>query len=147
MVSSNWISTDLSPSSKTWLVLGDQAVGLIIGDGDYKFLRQFKSLALVAPTTVEQLVSGLAAASAVVSVRMHPALISTALGTPVLSVPYCGKVTPTLSEIGVENSILRHLSAERAMAELSSAPDYSSEWARANSFSRNWLTGALGIGG
>lgn len=126
--------------------LGDQAVGLIIGDGDYKFLRQFKSLALVAPTSVEQLVSGLAAASAVVSVRMHPALISTALGTPVLSVPYCGKVTPTLSQIGVDAAILRHLSVDRAMAELNSATDYSIEWTQANSLSQGWLMRALGVG-
>lgn len=119
--------------------LGDRAVGLIIGDGDLKYLRSLPAMPLIAPTTVSQLVSSLQAVDAVVSVRMHPALLSTALGTPVLAVPYCGKVSATLRQIGVDSAVLRHLDADRVMDELTAGVDHSAAWADAHALSSQWL--------
>lgn len=123
--------------------LGDSAVGLVIGDGDLKFQREFPDLQLIAPNTVGQLVSSLKAAAGVVSVRMHPALLATALGTPVTAIPYCGKVVPTLRQLGVERAVLTHLDAERTLDELTVESDFSGQWGAAHRASADWLLGQL----
>lgn len=124
-------------------LLGDSAVGLVIGDGDLKFQREFPDLKLIAPHTVNQLVSSLKAAAGVVSVRMHPALLATALGTPVTAIPYCGKVIPTLQQLGVDRAVLTHLDAQRTLDELRGESDFSSQWDAANRASADWLLSQL----
>lgn len=120
--------------------LGDRAVGLIIGDGDYEFMRRFDNLKLVAPRTVRELVSILASVSGLFSVRMHPALIATMIGTPVVAVPYCGKVRPTAREIGVTSALLSGASTEDVLDQLASPlADFSDHWETANRRNRRWL--------
>ncbi|WP_082497142.1 polysaccharide pyruvyl transferase family protein [Microbacterium sp. Leaf288] len=108
--------------------LGDRAVGLVIGEGDAEHLRSFGDIPILVPSTVPGLVSALASAAGVFSVRMHPGLIASALGTPTVSVPYCGKVRPTLDRIGTAETILTTLDIDQVMEQLAAPVDYSDRW-------------------
>lgn len=122
--------------------LGDRAVGLVIGGGDYRFMKAMGAINLVEPRTVGDLVSVLGSAAGVISVRMHPALLASALGTPVASIPYCGKVRPTLSRIGVESIIDGSLDTDAMLHSLRTGPDptrWQDEWNRAHALNRDWL--------
>lgn len=133
-------------ADRTIAMLGDQAVGLVIGDGDLSFMRRYSKLPLVTPKTVTQLVSAISSAAGIVSVRMHPALIASALNTPVASIPYCGKVRPTLSHIGVESVILPSYELDDLRALLRSASDFSHQWSRAHGLVHDWLAARV-LGG
>jgi polysaccharide pyruvyl transferase WcaK-like protein len=119
--------------------IGNRAVGLVIGGGDYEFMRQYPSLPLLAPRTVVDLVSSISAADATFSVRMHPALIASASNKPVLAVPYCGKVRPTLSNLGISDIVLGNYDVDQAIELLSREADRSSAWWAAHASSRDWL--------
>lgn len=123
--------------------LGPRAVGLVVGGGDYRFMKKFPSLPLLEPRTVRQLVSCIGSADAIISVRMHPALIGTALNKPTVAVPYCGKVGLTLDRLGLHGAILPDLSESAVGAILSAPRDDSVTWREANAESRRWLEAAL----
>lgn len=124
--------------------LGKDAVGLVGGGGDRAYATGIvPDLTLVEPHTVPAMVSVLRSARAVLSVRMHPALLASALGTPVVSVPYCGKVRPTLERIGVDDCILTALDVDRVMADLTLARDHAAAWTEAHAVSSSWLLEAL----
>ncbi|MDR7184909.1 polysaccharide pyruvyl transferase WcaK-like protein [Microbacterium trichothecenolyticum] len=123
--------------------LGNRAVGLVIGDGDLSFMRRYQDLPLITPRTVSDLVSALGSASGVLSVRMHPALLASALGTPTVSVAYCGKVRPTLQNIGVSDLILSSYEPDELHSRLQRVPDYEETWRMANSEVRGWLGTAI----
>ena len=75
---------------------------------------------------------------------MHPALIASGLGTPVVSIPYCKKVRPTLTRIGVSDVILGSASVEVAMGMIEQpVRDCSAEWSRASGDSAHWLEAAV----
>ncbi len=123
--------------------LGDKAVGLVIGGGDLRFLKGLGSLPLVVPTSVEDFVSAIGSAAGLFSVRMHPALVGSMLGTPTVSVPYCGKVRPTLSRIGIERMCLERLSVPAVRDALEKFHDDSEAWASAVRISQSWLDNRL----
>lgn len=121
-----------------------RVLGLVVGEGDLKFMRKFPELPLVEPASVGALVSVLRSARAVMSVRMHPALIASGLGTSTISLPYCGKVRPTLERIGVDPTILAAADLDRVRSVYErDAEDYSAAWQRAHTESRTWLLDAL----
>jgi polysaccharide pyruvyl transferase WcaK-like protein len=121
--------------------LGDKAVMLVGGEGDRHYINtRHPKAALVEPKTVSELISTLAAADGVLSARMHPALISSALNTPTVAIPYCGKVSPTLERIGVSDIILPRLNVEDALVMLAEKTDHSAAWSRASRASEEWLT-------
>ncbi|QAY74712.1 hypothetical protein ET445_16585 [Agromyces protaetiae] len=125
--------------------LGDRAVGLVIGDGDLAFMRRYRHLQLATPRSVTDLVSLIGEADAVLSVRMHPGLIASAMGTPVVAIPYCGKVRPTLQRIGVADSILVELDRSRVDRQLRTVVDRSARWREAHNLKKDWLLARLGM--
>lgn len=122
---------------------GDRAVGLVVGEGDTEFMRGIEGLPLLIPRTVAGLVSALGSADAVYSVRMHPGLIASALGTPTLAVPYCGKVRPTLEHIGTSATILRSLDIDSAHQELGTPTDHSKAWSVASAEANETVMGLI----
>ena len=125
--------------------LGGRAVGVVVGGGDYRFMKRFSELPLVWPNSVAQLVSVLGSAASVFSVRMHPALISTALGVPTVAVPYCGKVRPTVGALGLDRILLEGLDVESAVSQLAVPSEFADEWTLANQLSQKWLDERLGL--
>lgn len=127
--------------------LGHDAIGLVMGAGDRSFMqRAAPGLPLLEPTTVADLISVLRSARGVLSVRMHPALLASALGTPVASIPYCGKVKPTLRRIGVDDRILTDLDVEATLDLLATdLPAHADGWSRAHAESSAWLERSLGF--
>ena len=123
--------------------LGNRAVGLIIGEGDYKFQRLFPDLRMVQATRIVELVSLISSADAVFSVRMHPGLIASALQVPVVSVPYCGKVAPTLHRLGLNDQILTQLDVDDVIASLSTSVDRYDLWNERANESEQWLRQTL----
>jgi hypothetical protein len=124
--------------------LGDRAVALVVGEGDRSFANSIPGLRTVEPRSVRALSSLIASAEGLVSVRMHPALISTMLRKPTVSIPYCGKVTPTLEALGVESVISRNLVIDETMERLSSqGRDFHREWAQASDVNQDWILRAL----
>lgn len=120
--------------------LGERALLLVGGEGDRQYINSRHPRAtLVEPTTVVDLVSTVATADGVLSVRMHPALISSAVGTPTVAIPYCGKVAPTLERIGVGDTILPTLDVDHALEMLSRRTDHSGAWEAASTKSEEWL--------
>ncbi len=125
--------------------LGQRAVGLVVGAGDREYMERFRSLELVTPSSVEHLVSILGAASSVVSVRMHPALIGSMLGKPTLAIPYCGKVAPTLKNIGISEQLLTNSDPDFVMDHLDvQRTGIASAWGGASHATSRWLDGQLG---
>lgn len=130
-------------TSELLIHLGDRALGLVIGEGDYKYMKRFSDLRIVEPKTVSSLITILRSVSGVVSVRMHPALIASQLGTPTVSIPYCGKVRGTLNRIGIQRLILDVPDLDRALELLQGSPNAHSEWLKANLVSSGWLKQAF----
>lgn len=124
--------------------LGRRAVGLVVGAGDREYMERFRSLELVTPVSVEHLVSILGAASSVVSVRMHPALIGSMLGKPTFAIPYCGKVAPTLKNIGISEQLLTSSDPDFVMDHLASeSPAAAMAWRASSRATSIWLDEAL----
>lgn len=123
--------------------LGDRAIGLVVGGGDRTFLNQLPGLTLVSPKTVRDLVSLIHSSDGLVSVRMHPTLIGTILGTPTVGVPYCGKVRPTLEAIGVQSVLLTQLEVHHVLAKLEGRTDFTESWKRAANVNAEWLESAV----
>jgi polysaccharide pyruvyl transferase WcaK-like protein len=124
--------------------LGSRAVGLSLGAEDAHYMRRFPNLEVIAPSSVPEFVSLLRQASGLVSVRMHPALISTMLNRPTVSIPYCGKVRPTLRQIGLEDRVLSKLDLADVHARLNTpAPSAGSEWDSAARRNVAWIEDAL----
>jgi polysaccharide pyruvyl transferase WcaK-like protein len=123
--------------------LGRRAVGLIIGDGDYGFQREFPDLPLFMPRTVSDLVSAIDSSAGVFSTRMHPALLASMVGTPVVSIPYCGKVRPTLDHIGIGDIIAESLAVDEIIDRLASDVDHSEIWSQACTANVDWLDQAF----
>ena len=120
--------------------LQDQAVGLIVGGGDYRFMQMFPELQLFQPRSVKELVTAIARSSGMFSVRMHPALLGTMLNVPTMAVPYCGKVRPTLRKIGLEDVIASELVHSEISDRLfKSNVDFDSAWEAASRASAAWL--------
>lgn len=125
---------------------GRSMVAIIVGEGDYEYARTLGDISILKPRTVADLVSVLGSARAVVSVRMHPALIASQLGTPVVSVPYCGKVAPTLDKVGIREIVLQR-GEERALVERDwRKPDHRREWDAAHAVNAAWLSDRIGRG-
>lgn len=95
VIHDNWVKSCRTLASR----LGKKCVGLAIDSTDAEFLSDTVGVSVIRATTVSGLVSILASCDALVSVRMHPALISSMLGTPTVAIPYCGKVRPTLAAL------------------------------------------------
>lgn len=124
--------------------LGRRAVGLVVGAGDREYMQRFRSLELVTPSSVEHLVSVLGGASSIVSVRMHPALIGSMLGKPTFAIPYCGKVAPTLDNIGISEQLLKNSDPDFVMDHLKDESSATaSAWARSSRVTSSWLDGEL----
>lgn len=124
--------------------LGSRALGLVVGAGDRKYISRFKSLEFVVPKTVKGLVSVLGASAAVVSVRMHPALLASMLGKPTFAIPYCGKVAPTLTNIGIEHQILASSDPDYVMDTLAhDNPTTAAAWSSAARRTGGWLDATL----
>lgn len=125
-------------------VLGDRALLLVVGDGDRAYINSRHPRAtIVEPKGVVELVSILALAKAVISVRMHPGLLASALATPVVSIPYCGKVRPTLERLGLGESILNDLDVELALSMLETNIDHTRQWESAYAKNEDWLVEML----
>jgi polysaccharide pyruvyl transferase WcaK-like protein len=125
--------------------LGGRALGLVVGGGDRHFQSTLPSLRTVEPTTVRGLVSLIAESDGIVSVRMHPALIGTMLNRPTVSIPYTGKVRPTLSQLELERFILEKLDVDRAMDLLAMQVDTTAQWKQAYQRNSEWLTQQLSM--
>jgi polysaccharide pyruvyl transferase WcaK-like protein len=124
--------------------LGSRAVGISLGAEDAHYMRRFPNLQVIAPSSVPELVSLLRQASGLVSVRMHPALISTMLNRPTVSIPYCGKVRPTLRQVGLEDRVLSKLDLADVHARLSTpAPSAGPQWDSAAHQNIAWIEDAL----
>jgi polysaccharide pyruvyl transferase WcaK-like protein len=124
--------------------LGQQAVILVGGEGDRVYANKFKhNAAVIEPTTVSGLVSILGSARGVLSVRMHPGLLASAVGTPVVTVPYCGKVRPTLEEIGVGAILMQDLNVESVLDRLHVDVNFDHEWRAASISSAQHLDRSL----
>ena len=125
--------------------LGSDAVGLVGGAGDRAYMvRTVPELPLIEPHTVPQMISVLRSVRAVVSVRMHPGLIASALGTPVVSIPYCGKVRPTLERIGVADCVVNSLDVDRTLSSFSdNQPKHGRAWQRAHAETTDWFDKVL----
>ncbi|WP_083849861.1 polysaccharide pyruvyl transferase family protein [Rhodococcus sp. JVH1] len=123
--------------------LGDRAVGLIVGAYDHEYMKRFRHLSFVEPRTVGQLLSVIDNAAGIVSVRMHPALLASAMGKPVVAIPYCGKVRPTLSRIGIHSRILGRLDVDYALDLLSEPYSAASAWEKAHRENEVWLDDKL----
>lgn len=119
--------------------LGDRALYLIIGGGDRAFVNSFPGLRSIEPRTVEALVSLIAESDGIFSVRMHPALLGTILNRPTVSVPYTGKVAPTLGRIGLDRFLLRALNVEEVLDQLHQSHDSSDLWQAAAAENSRWL--------
>ncbi|WP_157981609.1 polysaccharide pyruvyl transferase family protein [Protaetiibacter intestinalis] len=122
--------------------IGSEAVAIVAGHADREFARNF-GIPLIEPSSVRSFISILGSARAVLSVRMHPALIASMLGVPTLAVPYNGKVSPTLGQIGIESIVLRSLDVDLAIQSLSSSEDLSGAWSAAAERSSSWLLSAV----
>ena len=119
-------------------------MGLVVGAGDREYMQRFRSLELVTPSSVEHLVSVLGGASSIVSVRMHPALIGSMLGKPTFAIPYCGKVAPTLDNIGISEQLLKNSDPDFVMDHLKDESSATaSAWARSSRVTSSWLDGEL----
>jgi polysaccharide pyruvyl transferase WcaK-like protein len=114
-----------------------------VGSGDRKFMSQFRGLELIEPTTVAGLVGAIGSADSLFSVRMHPALTASMLNVPVVAVPYCGKVDPTMSRIGVEEIVLREGTLEAVMRRLDEKTESPQAWTVASQVNREWLSSVL----
>lgn len=119
------------------------AIGLALDQSDIEFIVGQLGLVAVLPLTVRGLISVLGSARAVISMRMHPALLSTMLGVPTWALPYCGKVRPTLTNLGLDSALV----GEGELAIDMSAPgrrvDYSREWTANYSASSRWLEASI----
>lgn len=118
--------------------LGDRALALDIGSGDRDFANELR-IEVVTPRSVGEMVSLIASTDGIVSVRMHPALIGTILGTPTVSIPYCGKVSPTLQAIGVQPVILYDLDVNETLERLEHRGSWAQEWSAATNLNQQWL--------
>jgi hypothetical protein len=119
--------------------LGDRALGLVVGGGDRHFQSSLPHLRTVEPTTVRGLLSLIAESDGIVSVRMHPALIGTMLNRPTVSIPYTGKVRPTLSQLQLERFILEELDVDMVMELLAMQVDTTTQWKHAHQRNSEWL--------
>lgn len=124
---------------------GDSALGLVMGSGDLHYMRRFRNLDLVRPKSVQELVSVLRSADQLVSVRMHPSLVASAVGTPSVAIPYCGKVRPTLASLGLEHLVLDALSLPAVHHRLEAATRVcvKDSWENAVGISRGWLESVI----
>ncbi len=125
-------------------VLGDRMCLMVGGEGDRGFANSLGLQASVLePRTVAELVGLIGSSSGLISVRMHPSLLGTALNIPTVAIPYCGKVRPTLDMIGVGHALTTNLSVDAVLSSLASTSDTTSVWAAAAATSRNWLLNAI----
>lgn len=125
--------------------LGDRALGLVAGEGDTKIPNEL-GLPTVTVSTVSALVSTIAEADAMLSVRMHPTLLGTILGIPTVGVPYTGKVRPTLRRVGVDDVLMDDLSVDAVMSRFeSSSQGWASAWAGAYERNAAWLHASLDV--
>lgn len=138
-------STWLSFCDELVASLGNRAIGLVVGAYDSTFMRRWPELELLSPTTVRQLVSSIYSADGLFSVRMHPGLIASGLNKPFVSVPYCGKIYPTLSRIGIEDRIMSSYDLPLIHAMLSGGDVASEKWQLAHDENVQWLNKSLGI--
>lgn len=127
--------------------LGTRAIGLVVGSYDSTFMRRWPELDLLSPTTVRQLVSSIHSADSLFSVRMHPALIASGLHKPFVSVPYCGKIYPTLSRIGIESRIMKNYDLPTIHTMLGSAEVDDEKWRVAHEENITWLSESLDMNG
>lgn len=125
--------------------LGPRALGLAVGAFDTEFMKRWPGLEIITPMSVRALVSSISSADAIFSVRMHPALIASGLKKPVVSVPYCGKVLPTLTRIGIQDIVLGQLDVELVLQMIAGGLDHTSEWAAAYQQNQIWLESALAL--
>lgn len=121
--------------------LGGRLCLMVGGEGDRDFANGLGiGSAIVEPRTVQDLVGLIGSADGLISVRMHPSLLGTALNIPTVAIPYCGKVRPTLESIGVEQAVTTELSVDSVLSTLSASPrDTTSVWRDASRMSRDWL--------
>jgi len=73
---------------------------LAFGPDDEQYARTICPDRVVRVDTVDQAISSLSSARLVIGTRMHVALTAAMLGRPFLSIPYNGKVEPTLQVLG-----------------------------------------------
>lgn len=125
--------------------LGDQAVGLVLGDEDRIFMSRFPGLDLIQPKTVTSLLSILASAAGLISVRMHPALIASMFGVRTAVIPYNGKIVPTLRRLGLDGLILTEFKLRATMSAIDHdlPVDAHASWSRAFAENDVWLREAL----
>lgn len=129
-------------------ILGDRAVGLFVDAGDMHFDGRPLDIPMIRVTTVRGLVSAIGSADALLSVRMHPALLATMLDTPVALVPYNGKIRPTASRLGLDSIVLEGLTIDEFFRKISSRVGHqASVWPSAFGASSYWLGRALGESG
>lgn len=125
--------------------LGDRALGFVAGEGDAVIPNEL-GIPTVTVSTVSALVSTIAEADGMLSVRMHPTLLGTILGVPTIGVPYTGKVRPTLQRIGVEGVLLDKLSVDDVLSRfVSPTPSWESAWAGASARNADWLRESLNL--
>jgi polysaccharide pyruvyl transferase WcaK-like protein len=97
-----------------WLLTHDHDVRLLLGDGDTFVIQEFKSLlrTRVGPydnervvdqpiTSVEQILSQLAATDLVVATRFHNVLLALLLNRPVIAISFHHKCASLMSQMGV----------------------------------------------
>lgn len=125
--------------------LRGEVVGLVIGDQDYSFLRSYRDIPLFRPSSATQFLSAIASAKGIVSTRMHPALIASQLGTPCVSIPYCGKVRPTHRKLGIDEQVIGDLDLKSTMDGLSKIRDHHRQWRVNRRESEAWLSAMLSL--
>ncbi|WP_107766537.1 polysaccharide pyruvyl transferase family protein [Nocardioides terrigena] len=126
--------------------LGDRAIGLAASEQDAMFMASMGDLPIIRPRSTRGLASAIGSADALFSVRMHPSLLATMMNKPTVAVPYCGKVRPTLSKIGVESAISPCDDLEAVQTALSGYTDHSTSWGEAEFANRVWLAKTLPMG-
>ncbi|MFC5947910.1 polysaccharide pyruvyl transferase family protein [Pseudonocardia lutea] len=124
--------------------LGSKCIVMTVGDGDEKFLLSLPPVDVIKPKTVTEMISVLASASGVISVRMHPALIASMIGRPTLSIPYCGKVRPTLKKLRLDELLVQSADVDEALARLTDERSFDEAWSAAHAECASWLRDLVG---
>lgn len=98
----NWVQQCKAILSK----LHSKPIGIAMDEDDAHFMREKIGIDVVVPSNPVELIELLRGSEGLISTRMHPALISTMLGKPTMVLPYCGKVRPTLTELGLGDVVM-----------------------------------------
>lgn len=119
--------------------IGGRVLGIAMDDSDEVFMAEQLGIHVLRPATVPELLSSLRSAKGLLTTRMHPALLSTMLGRPTNVLPYCGKVRPTLRNLGLEFVVRRPEEINVKKLTREDIAPYDAQWLLNYSTTSDWL--------